>query len=112
LYRYYFYRHQHQDALAIADQVLDIVARRLDFALDWRRVTIDDVKTVAGHSTEWVRFYLLALKGAGYLSLRLDDLDGGLKRLNKVAELDPKDRIGAAALSAVAVKAMLDAEKT
>jgi len=48
-----------------------------------------------------VRFYLHALKGAGYLLLRLGQTKQGLVRLDKVAELDPKDRIGAAALADV-----------
>jgi len=106
LYRYYFYRHQHDLAFAIAEHVLETIARRQNLAVDWRQVTPEDIIRVADHSPELVRFYLHALKGAGYLSLRLEDPKGGLERLDKVGELDPKDRIGAIALATVAREAM------
>ena len=108
LYRYHFYRHQHAEALSVATQVLEIVARRLNFAADWRDVTADDITRAVSRSGELVRFYLHALKGAGYLLLRLDEPSRGLERLDKVAALDPKDRIGAAALADVARQALQD----
>jgi hypothetical protein len=45
-----------------------------------------------------VRFYLLLLKGAGYLNLRLGKIDKGKTILEKVVELDTQDRLGALAL--------------
>jgi hypothetical protein len=45
-----------------------------------------------------LRFYLLALKGAAYLNLRLDKLAQGRAMLEKLIRLDPEDRLGAAAL--------------
>lgn len=106
LYRFHFYRHQHAEALAIATQALEIVARRLDIAPDWRDVSLNDMSSAANTGVELVRFYLHALKGAGYLLLRLGDCERGLARFDKVAELDPKDRIGAAALAEVAREAL------
>ena len=38
------------------------------------------------------------LKGAGYLNLRLGDIDTGVAMLSKVIELDAEDRLGAVAL--------------
>jgi hypothetical protein len=52
------------------------------------------------------RFYLMVLKGAGYLRLRTGDVGGGLERLLKVAELDSSDRLGVAALIEVARDAL------
>ena len=52
------------------------------------------------------RFFLMVLKGAGYLRLRAGDTPGGLERLLKVAELDSSDRLGVAALVEVARDAL------
>jgi hypothetical protein len=49
-----------------------------------------------------MRFYLMALKGAGYLLLRSGDIRAGLARLEKVTELDTDDRLGVRALVQVA----------
>jgi hypothetical protein len=40
----------------------------------------------------------MALKGAGYLMLRMGKTQGGLERLEKVAELDVDDRMGVRSL--------------
>ena len=48
------------------------------------------------------RFYLMALKGAGYLKLRIGETRDGLARLEKVAELDADDRIGVRSLMQLA----------
>lgn len=106
LYRYYFYRHQHGAALTIAAQALDVVARRLNFATQWFDVGVDDIVRAAGTQAELARFYLHTLKGAGYLHLRLGNAEEGLKRLDHVAALDSKDRIGAKALAEVARQAL------
>lgn len=45
-----------------------------------------------------VRFYLLALKGASYLELRLGRHADALQRLEKLVEVDEKDRLGGQAL--------------
>jgi hypothetical protein len=49
---------------------------------------------------------MLALKGAGYLQLRLGDYETALARLEKVSELDSNDRLGAKALIDVAREAL------
>ena len=95
LYRYYFYRHQHDAALAVASRAMEVGARRLNFTPLWQ-----------AERGELVRFYLHALKGAGYLCLRLGDIEAGLQRLDHVAALDIKDRIGAKALADVARQAL------
>jgi hypothetical protein len=45
---------------------------------------------------------MLALKGAAYLELRLGHYETALQRLQKLIELDDKDRLGAGALIDVA----------
>jgi tetratricopeptide (TPR) repeat protein len=106
LYRHYFYRHQHSAALAIAAQAMNVVARRLNFANVWAAVGAEDIARAVIGQAELTRFYLHALKGAGYLHLRLGAVDEGLKRLDHVAALDPKDRIGAKALADVVRQAL------
>jgi len=49
-----------------------------------------------------VRFYLLGLKAAGYLNLRLQKWQTAIDMLLKVSELDQADRLGAAALLEIA----------
>lgn len=102
IYRYHFYRHEHAAALAISARAMDQVARRLNWPQDWRDVSAEDVARALANSAELARFYLYALKGAGYLLLRLDRPGEGLERLDKITTLDPKDRLGAAALAEVA----------
>ena len=55
------------------------------------------------------RFLLLALKGAGYLLLRLGDSVGALARFEKIAEIDTNDRIGIKELTALARGAVAEA---
>lgn len=106
LYRYYFYSHRYPEALSIAVDVLRKVTERLNFPKNWQDVTLEDIELHMDGTPELVRFYLHTLKGAGYLLLRLNEAERGLERLDKVARLDPKDRIGAKALADVAREAL------
>ncbi len=98
LYRFYFYQHRHGDALVVADRALEVSANMLDFPSNWRYLSLPDVGAGAMKSMGLVRFYLLALKAAGYLYLRVGDRDKGIAMLSKVTELDESDRLGAGAL--------------
>lgn len=102
LYRYFYYRHQLRDALQIADRALRVFAVRLGFPVDWRQLTETRLASGVMVSMAALRFYMLALKGAGYLELRLGEHASALERLRKVAELDAKDRLGVRALIDVA----------
>jgi tetratricopeptide (TPR) repeat protein len=108
LYRYYYYQHRLSDALIVAERVLTVTAKRLDLPLDWRDLTEGRIGSGVMISMTLIRFYMLALKGAGYLELRLGNYDSALERLEKVAELDSKDRLGAQALLEVVRKALLN----
>ena len=98
IYRFYYYQHRYQDALVSAHASLDQITKRLNFPYSWERMDLTTLGYGVMDSMTLVRFYLLALKGAGYLNLRLDNLDLGIKMLEKILELDSKDRLGVSML--------------
>lgn len=102
LYRYYFYQHRLGDALDVAHITLSVAAKRLDFPANYREITPLHLGAGALKSMGMVRFYLLALKAAGYLNLRLNKWDFAISMLSKVRELDEKDRLRASALLDIA----------
>jgi tetratricopeptide (TPR) repeat protein len=106
LYRYYYYQHRLAESLLVADRVLRVFAKRLDLPEDWRDLSEMHLGCGVMISMTMVRFYMQALKGAGYLELRLGDYASAMQRLEKVAELDSKDRLGALALLAVVREAL------
>jgi tetratricopeptide (TPR) repeat protein len=95
MYRFYYYQHRWNDALYIADQAMQVSGEMLDMTTHWRLLTPEHLGGPALRSMGLLRFYFLALKGAGYLCLRMDDREGATERLQKVVELDPQDRLGA-----------------
>jgi len=112
LYRYFYYQHRLEDALQVAERVLRVFALRLELPEDWR--DLDDARLGNGVliSMALVRFYMLALKGAGYLQLRLGEYEPALARLQKVVEIDSSDRLGARALLDVAKASLQEQGKS
>ncbi len=106
LYRFYYYQHRLQDSLRVAERVLKVIGKRLEFPEDWRDLTEMRLGSGVMISMTLIRFYMLALKGAGFLELRLGDYPSAMQRLEKVVELDSKDRLGAKALVDVAREAL------
>ncbi|MEL0584035.1 MAG: hypothetical protein AAES65_04020 [Candidatus Thiodiazotropha sp. (ex. Lucinoma kazani)] len=106
LYRFYYYQHRLKESLLVAKRVLKVIGKRLDLPEDWRDLTEMRIGSGVMVSMTMIRFYMLALKGAGYLELRLGEYESALERLEKVAELDLKDRLGAQALLEVVRKAL------
>ncbi|MAR89756.1 MAG: hypothetical protein SV765_13820 [Pseudomonadota bacterium] len=98
LYRFYYYQHRYQDALDIAFEAMAVAALRIGFPAHWEQLQFADLANGVLHSFTSVRFYLLALKGAGYLNLRMGRIEQGVAMLNKVIELDSSDRLGARVL--------------
>jgi tetratricopeptide (TPR) repeat protein len=96
LYRYYFYQHRFEDALLVAESALAVSGRRLDFPESW--VCLQSVGAGVMRSMGLVRFYLMVLKAAGYINLRLERYDTGRAMLEKLVELDSCDRLGGRAL--------------
>jgi len=95
-YKFYFYRHRLAEALPQAEACLAHAARQLNLAADWRMVTAGQARF--SEVDEKARFYLFSLMACGYLMVRLGRTEEGKAVLGKVAELDPKDRLGAASL--------------
>jgi tetratricopeptide (TPR) repeat protein len=106
LYRCFYYQHRYEDALRVADRALEVTASRLNISSDWRTLNMSQLAVGIVQSMTLTRFFLMVLKGAGYLRLRAGDTGGGLERLLKVAELDSSDRLGVAALIEVARDAL------
>jgi tetratricopeptide (TPR) repeat protein len=102
LYRYFYYQHRLTESLLVAQRVLKLYAKRLGFPEDWQDLERQDV--AGGMDMPVLRFYLLALKGAGFLEMRLGQLDKAQACFRKVLEWDEQDRLG--------VKALLDLAST
>jgi hypothetical protein len=101
LYRFYYYQHRLSEALVVAMHALDASGGRLGLPDEWQRLDDMCIGFAASQSMGLLRFYLLALKGAGYLNLRAGDLETGRCMLAKILEVDPKDQMGAGALLGV-----------
>lgn len=90
LYRFYYYRRRLAEALTVADRVLAVAAAEL--GLDpgrypgWSDWDQEGIAAALARSATLTRFLLLALKGAGYLLLRLDRPAEALVRLEKAAD--------------------------
>jgi tetratricopeptide (TPR) repeat protein len=98
LYRFYYYQHRYPEAINIAWRAMAVIAPQIEFPAEWRAISMIDLANGVLHSFTMVRFYLLALKGAAYLQLRLGNIRDGVDMLNKVIELDDNDRLGARVL--------------
>ncbi len=98
MYRFYYYQHRYRDAIDVAHRAMAAVAPTIYFPDEWAQINSTNLANGVGRSFTLVRFYLLALKGAAYLHLRLGEIEYGVRMLNKVMQLDVKDRLGAGAL--------------
>lgn len=93
LYKFYFYRSRLVDAERITQQALRAAARQAGISAEWGKLT--------PHSANWEatgepqHFYLFSLKALAFIRLRLGRVDEARAILAKLAELDPKDTVGA-----------------
>lgn len=98
LYRYYYYQHRLEDALVVAERAIGVSGRELglDAGLDtgWEALDEARLRQIGQRSMTLTRFLLLALKGAGYLELRLGRARNALERFEKLAALDSDGRLG------------------
>jgi tetratricopeptide (TPR) repeat protein len=94
-YRFFYYQHRYEECLQTAQQAIEVARKRLNFPEKWQ-----ELQVTMFQDTDMVlaRFYLMGLKGMAYLQLRLGNLLEGKVILEKILSLDPKDRLGAAAL--------------
>ena len=98
LYRYYFYQHRLGDALIVADRAMAVAGRRLELPGEWQRLHPEHVGHAVLRSMGLLRFYLMVLKAAGYIHMRLERFETGRAMLEKLVELDSHDRLGGKAL--------------
>ncbi len=105
LYRYHFYGHRPRPARAVARRALVVGAAALGLPPVWREVPAQPLPGARFDAA--TRFYLFALKGYAYLSLRLDDAVEARDALALLRALDPDDRVGGAVLEAVRVRALV-----
>lgn len=98
LYRYYFYQHRLEDALVVAERAMQLSGRHLGLPTDWRQLDEIGLGVAAASSFGLLRFYLLALKAASIVLLRLGQIPESRSRLIKLASLDSRDQLGAGKL--------------
>ncbi|HEY6093769.1 MAG TPA: hypothetical protein VIU93_02340 [Gallionellaceae bacterium] len=100
LYKFYFYKRNLENAELAARMGLLAAATAGGFDPDWQNLRVD--------STDWsdyanpAHFYLFTLKALAFIRLRCGDADESLRILNKMAELDPRDSVGASVIRAIA----------
>jgi hypothetical protein len=98
LYRYYFYQHRLEDALVVAERAMQLSGRHLGLPPDWNLLDENRLGSAAKNSFGLLRFYLLALKAASVVLLRLGQISASRARLTKLAGLDSRDQLGAGKL--------------
>lgn len=98
LYRYYFYQHRLEDALQVAERAMKLSAHQLGLPGDWQQLDESRLGPAAANSFGLLRFYLLALKAASVVLLRLGRIAASRARLVKLAALDSRDQLGAGKL--------------
>ena len=98
-YRHHFYGHRLHAARDVARQALLAGATQLGLPPAWREVCEQPLPGARDDAA--TRFYLFALKGHAYLSLRLADMPEARAALAKLRHLDPHDCVGGALLEAV-----------
>ncbi len=98
LYRYYFYQHRLEDALLVAERAMQLSGRHLGLPADWNLLDETRLGVAAKNSFGLLRFYLLALKAASVVLLRLGQISASRARLVKLAGLDSRDQLGAGKL--------------
>ena len=112
IYRYYFYQHRLEDALVVAERAMQLSGRHLGLPTDWRLLDETRLGSAAANSFGLLRFYLLALKAASVVLLRLGQIAESRARLIKLASLDSRDQLGAGKLLEVVDEFQSTSEET
>jgi hypothetical protein len=94
LYRFYYYQHRLADTYRVAERAIAVSGGTLGFPADWRELAPEHLAAGAEKSMGLVRFYLLSLKGAGWLKMRMNEPAGAREILEKLATLDTANRLG------------------
>lgn len=114
-YRFHFYARRLAEAREVAVDAIALAARPLGLPADWRQVRpetqwpAERMAELRAHAVA-PRFYLFALKGYAYLSLRLGEADEGRAVLDLLDRLDPTDSLGHRVLGSVLARAGRDVD--
>lgn len=98
LYKFYFYKSRLADAERAARRALEAAARQAGFPPDWPALAPDSVDW----SDDTAHFYLFSLKALAFIRLRHGHADEARAILAKLAELDPRDSVGASVIGSLA----------
>ena len=112
IYRYYFYQHRLEDALVVAERAMQLSGRHLGLPTDWRLLDETRLGSAAANSFGLLRFYLLAIKAASVVLLRLGQITESRARLIKLSSLDSRDQLGAGKLLEVVDEFQSTSEET
>lgn len=93
LYKFYFHRGRLRDSERVARRAVAESARQSGLPSDWRRVFAGAADF--GDAGAPPHFFLFSLKALAFISLRLTDHTVTASLLDKLAELDPGDSVGA-----------------
>ncbi len=110
LYRFFYYQHRYAEALLVAERAIALTADALGLDRDWRALSPERVAAAASRSMTSTRFLLLALKGAGFLELRLGNPRHALARFEQLTAVDTADRLGLTELAAMARARLTEGE--
>lgn len=98
-YKFYYYKRRLRDCLPHIEAWVQDGLKRNNLAADWRDVQPDDANFSDFDGDP--RVLLFSLRAKGWLLAKLRRFDEGRELLKKVAELDPKDQMGARKLLAI-----------
>lgn len=99
-YKFYFYQKYLPEAEAVALQALHKIAELTGLPADWRRLNREFAQWSSPDSP--VRYYLYTMKALGFIALRQENLSLAHEILDKLAELDPDDRVGGSVVRTLA----------
>jgi tetratricopeptide (TPR) repeat protein len=96
LYKFYFSRRRLADAEHCACQALETAARLGGFPAGWAGLTAQCADWSQAGSSAY--FYLFSLKALAFIRLRMGKTVESQRLLDKLRELDPRDRVGASVI--------------
>ena len=99
-YKFYFYQKYLKEAEQVALQTLHKAAELTALPADWRYLNREFAHWSSPDSP--VRYYLYTMKALGFIALRQERLALAHEILDKLAELDPEDRVGGSVVKALA----------
>lgn len=110
LYRYYYYKHDYNSALKVAERTLETAGKSLGYLGNWKDLSQGNLMRGLLVSMGLTRYYLHALKASAYLLMRIDDLEQAVQRLEKVKEMDSENQFGVEELLQIAKRRLREIE--